>query len=279
MPPADADEDKAGLRRDALGPAAKAFGKEVQPVGRDLGKLARYVLSPVSGLVWGVEKIVEKIGGRVEQIVADVPPEKLVEASPRISGPVLNAARYAGDDEEIQELFAQLLASDIQIDKKSRVHPSFVEIIKQMSTEDAVVMQEVSRDKGSVVLEFLMYQERNAKTYKKGLHYVSTKPEGLDWNDVLRSLSSLVRLGLLSIDYTSYPVISNNKNEEMESERKRLEDTLGVALANSGGRIAFRVAGHWITALGQDFVSVCLPLPPGPAPKWQPTTKAPAPSE
>ena len=61
--------------------------------------------------------------------------------NPRIAVPALQALTYSLDDELIREMFANLLAADMNAETKKDAHPAFVELIKEMTPADARVLK------------------------------------------------------------------------------------------------------------------------------------------
>ena len=59
----------------------------------------------------------------------DIPEEKIVEPEPYVAVPALQQLSYSFDSKELREMYANLLASSMNADKKWSVHPSFVDII------------------------------------------------------------------------------------------------------------------------------------------------------
>lgn len=126
--------------QDAIQPAAKEVGTALQTVAKTL----HILLAPVSALVWGYEKIKDFVGDRVAQKLKDVPVEELQQPAPNIAGPALEALRYTGYQDELREMYANLLATSIDGVTAKQAHPAFVEIIKQMSPDEAKMLKVLS---------------------------------------------------------------------------------------------------------------------------------------
>src|SRR6266446_4863463 len=140
----------------AFGPAAEEFGKEIAPVGKDLGivtaKVGRMLVSGLEKSVYGLEQIGAWIQKRVSERLKDVPPDQIVEPDARIAVPATQALIYSMNDELIREMFASLLAADMNAATKEKVHPAFVEMIRQMTRPDAEVLKVI---KARPEVEFL----------------------------------------------------------------------------------------------------------------------------
>ena len=52
-------------------------------------------------------------------------------------GPALEALRYTGHQEGLREIYANLLATSLDVDTSLQAHPAFVDMIKSMSPDEA----------------------------------------------------------------------------------------------------------------------------------------------
>ena len=123
--------------QDAIQPSAKQIGKSLETVT----KTVNIALAPIKALVWGYEKIEEFISTRVSEKLKDVPKENIISPPIEIAGPAVEALRFTGHDENLRELFANLLASSMDKSTTNLVHPGFVEILKNLSSDEALLLQ------------------------------------------------------------------------------------------------------------------------------------------
>lgn len=72
--------------------------------------------------------------------------ENIITPPPYVAVPALQAISYCMDDDELREMFAELLAHAMNEDTVDNVHPTYVEIIKQMSPYDAVVFKKLIKE-------------------------------------------------------------------------------------------------------------------------------------
>lgn len=70
-------------------------------------------------------------------------PQDITQPSPRIAVPALQNASIT-EEPEIRKMYATLLANSMNSVVKKGVHPGFVEIIKQLSPDEAKVLQYLS---------------------------------------------------------------------------------------------------------------------------------------
>lgn len=87
-----------------------------------------------------VQYSLEKTRKKLHQKLNDVPAENIVKPPVHIAAPTLQGACYAADCDKLHDMFANLLASSMNIEKQHLAHPSFIEIIKQLSPLEAKIL-------------------------------------------------------------------------------------------------------------------------------------------
>jgi hypothetical protein len=252
----------------ALGPAAEVFGREVVPFGQEAGQLTNRVglllIRALAPLVYGLEKSADWIEKAVTERLKDVPKDKVVLPNPRIAVPALQALTYSLDDELIREMFANLLAADMNDDRKKDAHPAFVELIKEMTPTDARVLKLV-RDKPAQC-SFTVRIGSASRFFGRETHY-SFSIEGLSDNEIGTSLNNLERLGLLELR-DEFPISQEYDDTEARlkteyEERRQSFDTpeiRQILLIAENGRVEVSInrKGIGLNLLGASFVRICL---------------------
>jgi len=112
------------IYQDVVQPAAKEIGQALQTVA----KTVHIALAPFSALVWGYDKIKDFVTSRVTEKLRETPTERIQTPSPHVAGPALEALRYTGHEENLRELFANLLATALDSATSKEAHPSIWEI-------------------------------------------------------------------------------------------------------------------------------------------------------
>ena len=123
------------IYEDMVQPVAKQLGKSLETVG----KAINVALAPVGILVWGYDKCQDFIQTKVADRLKDVPPEDIITPKPNIAGPAIEALRYTGHEESLSDMYANLLASAMDKSTADGAHPAFVEIIKQLTPDEAKI--------------------------------------------------------------------------------------------------------------------------------------------
>lgn len=116
----------------------------IKPIGEILGFLPRTLKLALSGwekwLING-EETIKLTAETVKEKIKAVPEEKLVEPEPYVAIPAMQQLSYCVNNEELRELYANLLVSSMNADKKWQVHPAFVDIIKQLTPDEAKLLK------------------------------------------------------------------------------------------------------------------------------------------
>lgn len=255
----------AELVKESALPAAKQFGKAAKPAGQIAGDVVvlgarsvRALLAPVRFAVWGVERIEDWLSQEVEERLANVPDAKKQSPDPQIAVPAVHALTYAGGKPELRSMFTNLIASAINVDTASKVHPSFVEFIKQLSCDEAKILQYFATQprtpfvevrigglKGQPQGSFQLVKRRYRALHTLGL----AVPEIVD-----AYVDNLARLGLCEI-LSDQVLADDGAYEELELEPNPLGD---IATKNPGALVFFERRLLILTALGLLFVEACI---------------------
>lgn len=137
------------------------------------------------------------------QAVSDIPPEKVTEPSIQITAQALENSKYCFEEQELRHMFTSLIANSMNTDYQNYVHPSFAEIIKQMSPLDAKILKLFAKRSSQYfpICEF----NRITPTGRLVPLVTNVFMELLDKDPILqgKSISSLDRLGIVSVDMTA----------------------------------------------------------------------------
>lgn len=135
----------------------------------------------------------------LETRLNSLPDDKIVEPDLMVAGPALESLKYTYDKEELRNMYLNLLVSSMNKDTKDKAHPSYVEIIRQLTPLDAKVFKRLN-DVGQVACAHPVLKLDNTNKV-----YVSAYPNYIveelldlgDEFDISTSISNLIRLGLI----------------------------------------------------------------------------------
>ncbi|MBI6947315.1 DUF4393 domain-containing protein [Pseudomonas koreensis] len=238
---------------DAVQPAAKQIGKSLETIG----KAINVALAPVGMLVWGYEKCQEFISTKVADRLKDVPPEDIITPKPNVAGPAIEALRYTGHEESLSDMYANLLAAAMDKSTADGAHPAFVEIIKQLTPDEAKLIAYFMRRQAFPIVSV----RADNKEMGQGGYDVAVnvslfgQKAELALPDLVPSyLDNLARLGLIDIRAVSYSDVTHYN--ELESSGKLASYKAEIEL--SGHIFNVVRGGVSVTNLGNQFGRVCV---------------------
>ena len=235
-----------------------------------------------------VNRNVELFKESLEVKVLAIPQEKRLEPRLQIVGPALERAKYCVEEEVLREMFANLIAASMDSDYAAAVHPSFPEILAQMSPLDA---QNLSLFLKIPILPIAEYNRRShssAGGYTMiDTHVFLSNAENQNIAAQAHSISSLAHFGLISIsyerhltkedaydDFLKHPHYHDLKKSEITLEKVRestvetpdgpwqfdnlSKDTQDKLLEQHTKEIELQKGAVLLTPLGRAFISACL---------------------
>jgi hypothetical protein len=244
--------------QDALQPAAREIGTGLQTIARTI----HIALAPISALVWGYDQIKEFVCARVAEKLKDVPPERIRTPAPNVVGPALEALRYTGHQESLRELYANLLATSLDAETAEQAHPAFVDMIKNMSPDEARIMRLFAARRAFPVIDVRWHNkgEQNYQFLLRSFCLIG-REAGCSFPDLMPNyLDNLSRLGLLespgahALGATMMQPPNVYEPLEDSDEIKRIKDSL----QGSDGRVDFGRTFVRVTDLGSQFCRACV---------------------
>lgn len=188
----------------------------------------------------------------LENSIDQIPEEKRIEPSIQTTAQALENSKYCVDQENLRDMFVALISNSMNADYQADVHPSFAEIIKQMSPMDAEVIKifKKSSTNGFALARYDLVKDDG---YDVLLENVFLKYVTPNLAACSLSISSLVRLGLLK---TSYSIILVGKDAykpfELHPWYKLFQERY------PDNKIDIRRGTVALTPLGRSFVRVCI---------------------
>ena len=129
------EETKKEIYEDALKPSMQETGKTISILPR----VVKNALAKVEMWCINREFMVKEFELELQKKLESKKEENIVDADPSIFVPSAQAISYTWDKEEIRQLYLNLMASDMDKTTKYNIHPSFVELIKQMDSVDVKI--------------------------------------------------------------------------------------------------------------------------------------------
>lgn len=179
--------------------------------------------------------------------------EKIPEcnlAKPRINivGPTLDGLKYNLDEEHIKEKFSNLLVSELDDRKQNKVLPAYIEIVKQLSNEDA---QFILFLKNNINLSVIQIRKGTKDKYYEISNHILINIKNqqyvlFSYNAII--IDNLKRLGIIDINYGTVYIENKGLCKKAFNElmmHKNIEEyfyTEGILE---------------LTKFGQNFIDIC----------------------
>lgn len=240
--------------QDAVQPAAMEVGKSLQLVARAVNA----ALTPVEGFVWGVEKIRDFVRDRVASKLSNVPPEDVQQPKPHVAVPAIEALRYTGAESDLAELYANLLATSMDKATAYRAHPGFVDMIKNMSPDEARIMKFLATATDQPLINIKSIDKKNSgfQIVHRHLSLIGLKSSCQYVPLAGTYLDNLLRLGLIEIP-SMRRILSDEPYKEIEEfpQIKQILENLRKAETHT---IEVEKIKLEVTDLGKQFIRSCV---------------------
>lgn len=186
-----------------------------------------------------------------------IPPEHLQVPPTMIAGPTLEALRYTYDEEELREMYENLLASAMDDRYAPQAHPAFVDAIRQMTPLEAKIMEILSNQFQLKCAEIKFNIKGTTTHYSKAMpdYFVEELYALGDPFLVSSSLLNLQRLGLVEITLMGITGESYDsfKMHPFVLERETLFKSFGREFTIGISKHALKLNNY-----GVQFAKICL---------------------
>ena len=233
-----------------------------KPTGELVGLVPRAIkaaLAPVEKWVLQREYNVAETQKLLEEKLKNVSPNLIEPPDAHIAVPALQYISYCMDNDELRNMYANLLANSMNKIVKNGVHPSFVEIIKQMSPDEAKIMRYFSIEEVVPTISVRIENDKGeGKDIKKDFSNVGEIVSCEKPFDTKKYFDNLVRLGLLErAPFYSY-LVDKDAYEQLKTHNYLLPYIESVKSLDPEKKITFRESYVTITDFGKAFCEICI---------------------
>ncbi|MES9684749.1 DUF4393 domain-containing protein [Gottfriedia acidiceleris] len=232
----------------------------------------------------------ESLKTSIEEEAVQIPEEDRQVPQTSIVGPALEAVKYYIEEEKVRNMFSKLIVAAMNKKQTSKVHHSYIEIIKQLSPEDALNLLLIkhqaqrSYEENEDMFGYISLKEveelaksRNGKIeltinpvggfpiarfvhdYDNGFSIIKSNVFYGNESDIKTgdenssSITNLNRLGLVDLDF------SENKEYTSYDDYKIYEkSTYYKNLKRESPNYIIHYGWMSITPFGKNFIDVCL---------------------
>lgn len=192
-----AKENAKEVYSDLIKPGASSIGNSL---GIICGFFESVILYPLQKTNIKFKYKLAEFSSSLEEKVKNISEEKLQESPMNIMRPTLEALKYNIDEENIREMFLNLLANSMNKDNVNKCHISYVEIVKNLISLDAEILKKIGEETKITLLKI---------EFKFGrMSYISAMPTYFAFEIqipednflISKSIINLQRLGLIDIN-------------------------------------------------------------------------------
>lgn len=239
-----------------VGEVIKAAGDNpnVKEAGNNLGQTALTItktinnaLLPLAAVNFAFDKariyFSEKFQKDISEKTSKIPLEEIIDPKASIAGPALQGLAFTHEEDNLKEMYLNLLATAMDSRISENAHPAFVEIIKQLNSEEAKLIQGPLQSPSAIAIS----EVRVTTTGKEGWGTLTTHLLNLTDSTsgapiinprIPAMVDNWVRLGLVEVDYSKHLTAPDSykwveSRPEVEALRKTHEtDATKLSFAN-----------------------------------------------
>ena len=191
-------------------PEAKEAAKNLGQTAITITKAVNNCLLPIAAMNYGFEKVriyfANKFADDIAKKTEHIPPENLIEPKASIAAPALQGLAFAHEEQNLKEMYLNLLANSMDSRKESSVHPAFVEIIKQLNSLEAQILHDIFILRKDLPIAQVIFQkqEKYIGPYHVKANHLLYMHEGSNLTflpDTPVFIDNWVRLGLIEATY------------------------------------------------------------------------------
>jgi Abortive infection alpha len=275
---AEAILEKAPIYEDLVQPTAKS-------IGAGLGGAMLYMMSPFIKMGMQAKQNIQEFQTSLEQKTSRIPEDRIQAPDISIAGPIVQALGYTVHEPELREMFTSLLAMAMDLSTEKDAHPAFVEIIKQLSPDEAKILRLLGKRLGAsatydskgklsglstyfdnhtiAVVNLRKYNNQigvgHFATIKRNIALISNDADCKNPTKEAEYIDNLVRLGILTINY-SIRLSQESAYEKFEDWKTKVINSLQDKDDKSHYDLEKGIME--VTQFGVKFVTACVIAPP-----------------
>lgn len=201
------------------------------------------------------QEALAEVSDIVNRELQKIPRSDIQAPSPKITVPLLQNASIT-EETNLREMYGKLLAGDMNKKLKPLVHPAYIEIINQMSSDDAKIFHRIIEINDSIPVVQIMFTDGPNYITRGFPHYFSLYfSDGDPWKTSI-CIENLSRLNLINIIQGELKRYNYDQIKRMpfviESFKRAKEYAPSMKLS-----IEMKKYGIQLNDFGRRFASLC----------------------
>lgn len=233
----------------------------VKPTGALVALIPRAIkaaLLPIEKWVLQREYNLEETKQLLEIKLQNIQPELIESPEPYIAVPALQYISYCMDNDELRDMYANLLANSMNKVVKNGVHPGFVEIIKQLSPDEAKMLRYIYTNTYVPTMGLKVYKKTGGYlSFFESFTNITELCECEDIGEYENYVDNLVRLGLIIKPNDKY-LISEEKYEPLKNHSFIVKQKENFEKMDAVSKVEYVKGILELTSFGKKFCGICL---------------------
>lgn len=148
------------------------LSKPTKVIGNGLSMCLNFLGSIVSPVMYeyiqNAEYKKKEIDIKLSNKYNSIPEDKRVNPRMNIMGPAVELLKYNLDENHIKDIFVNIMSNEMNSEKQEKVLPSYIEIVRQLSKKDALILKSLyelykSKGKFQFVLDIIRVRPNDEK--------------------------------------------------------------------------------------------------------------------
>ena len=248
---------------DAKGLLKQVYGDLAKPGVTQVGLALSTVLGLGSTILWPIQLLNERTKlfleanlERYREKLAGVSPEQIVPVPTEIGVPLAEKLSYV-TDKDLCELYTTLLAKASKKETQGQVHPSFVNILNNISPDEALLIKDLAESSLQPFITVRLTNPNDGLWIE--LADIFFEPKSNDKlsfpNNIAAYIHNIKGLGLFEIARDNFAAPYTRYDPIELAARERFT---GVKLLDGFTMLTFLRGKIEVTRLGWLFISACL---------------------
>ncbi|MTI63315.1 DUF4393 domain-containing protein [Methylophaga sp.] len=239
------------------------YGDLAKPGVQQAGKALGTILGLGNTALWPIAMMNERSRIKLEtnlekyrEKLESVPEDEICEVAPEIGVPIAEKLAYVTDS-ELSDMYAELLAQASIKTKAGAAHPSFVNVISNMSPDEAILLKSVRKLVNGIPFIEVRLNNKNKKEWstldpiRPGIGCLKDLHEPLNIHAYINNFEGI---GFFNVRHDIY-MVGDNIYEPLETYAK--SEFSAFAKPEEGIELKFNRGKIEITPLALMFMNAC----------------------
>ncbi len=240
----------------------KAISNITDPLTRNMGQTFGDIWYLVFGAVSHVADKremrysidLEKYQSELSDAINSIPDDKRIEPTIHVTAQALENSKYCISSAILRKMFVNLISGTMNADLEPHIHPSFPEILKQLSKTDALVLQLLKQHTDLPIANIGIY------TDEKRYSIISPNvcpfvPNDISVSQCSISISSLERAGIVCTSYSR--LLADDSAYSLITQIREYMDVNEICM-QLNKQMYYKKGICSLTTLGSEFIFSCV---------------------